>query len=371
MKLYDCGDDAFLMNIENAGQGDFDTLCRYVTGHVRDAEISENDIAGNRFLSVRGNSGYEYLYYVPAAECVRMIVCEKGELIPEKLTQEDCFEGDKKIIQLCPDDEKANFGMGYIICIGNGHFIIYDGNGDLGGMSEKIMHYLNSNTPKGVKPIIDAWFVTHFHWDHVAGMLDFSKKYSSDVCVRNIIANFPALENVYSRERGPNTEFYVSWWPKITRNFSEAKIWKVHTGQKIRVADVVIEILFTHEDVYPVTLYSNDTTTVSKMYIDGKSIFFAGDVSGSEPCRLIHDMYGTYLKSDIYQVSHHGWDSEALKFYFDVDADIVLWPLRKRDWDIIRQFPATACMVREMNEGKRSFLISRDDDIVIDFKDLN
>ena len=367
MPLYYSGDDTFVMTAENTSLEDFLRIADDIKEGSAEEDIRESAIGENKFLYVGKDEGYEGAYYIPCRREVRMVKRLSGALVPQRLTDKDSFGSKKKLIQLCPDDNFGNFGMGYIISLGEGHFIIYDGNGDPGGMAEKILGYLLADTPEGQKPIIDAWFITHFHWDHVAAMFDFAKKYADRVEVRNLLANFPDLSAVYIKERGPNTEFYARWFPKILECFSTAKVWKLHTGQSYFVGDVRVEVLLTHEDVYPEKLRSNDTSTVTMMYINGKKIFFPGDIEYEKACKLIHDMYGSYLKSDYYQVSHHGWGSEALYFYDDVDAPVFLWPLRKRDWEIIQQFPATKRMTAEMNEGKREFLVTRDDDHILEF----
>lgn len=374
MPLYYSGDDTFVMSVEAASYEDFLAVSNEITLGCADDDICSYTIGENSFIWVRKSHGYDGAYYIPCRKQVRMVKRSSGDMIPTYLTERTSFAEKKKLIQLAPDGDAGNFGMGYIICLGDGHFIIYDGNGDFGGMAEKILDHLLSNTPEGRKPVIDAWLVTHVHWDHVAAMFDFAKKYADRVEVRNLLANFPAHHNIYIKERGPNTDFYARWWPKICGWFSEAKIWKLHTGQCFTVGDVKIEVLLTHEDVYPATLYPNDTSTVTMMYINGKKIFFPGDIEYEIPCKLIHDMYGSYLKSDYYQVAHHGWNSNALYFYDDVDAPNVLWPLPQRtvgngenNRELVLQFPATQRLISDWKENKKQFFRTEKEDDIFEF----
>jgi hypothetical protein len=365
--IYYSGNDTFVMNIENASLEDYISTCDQIKANSTSDDIYTHNIGDNLFIWVNKSEGYEGAYYIPSRNQVRMIKRLSGQMIPLSLTEEKSFGERKKLIQLCPDDNASNFGMGYIVCLGNGHFIIYDGNGDSGDMATKIYNHLVSNTPDGHKPIIDAWIVSHVHWDHVTAMLDFSNKYAEKTEVRNILANFPAHHNLYIKERGENTNFYSSWWPKILANFSSAKEWKIHTGQVIEIADVRIEVLLTHEDVYPATLYPNDSSTVTMMYLNGQKIFFSSDIEYEYPCKLLHDMYGSYLKSEYYQASHHGWNSEALYFYDDVDAKNILWPVRYRYWEMIQQFPATKRLTSDLESQKKKFYMTIDEDSIIEF----
>lgn len=364
--VYYSGDDTFVMNVENASYDDY----LKIIGEIGQANVSDtvytNTINGNEFFWAQKDEGYEGAYYIPSSKQIRMVKRLHGELVPPSLTESDSFGRSKKLIQLCPDDEAGNFGMGYILCLGKGHFIIYDGNGDSGDMAGKIYKYLVENTPDGQPPIVDAWFISHVHWDHVTAMLDFAKKYSDRVEVKNLLANFPALHNLYIKERGPNTDFYARWWPEILRSFPLARVWKLHSGQRFSVGDVTVEVLMTHEDVYPATVYPNDSSTVTMMYVNGKKIFFSADIEYATPCKMLHDMYGSYLKSDYYQVAHHGWNSEALYFYDDVDAPNVLWPVRYRYWNMIQQFSATQRLTEELESGKRNFYLTIDQDAIIE-----
>ena len=364
--VYYSGDDTFVMNLENASHDDYINVIEEIKESCSPDSVYNYTINENEFFWDQNKEGYEGAYYMPSSKQIRMIKRLHGAFVPPSLTEESSFGQTKKLIQLCPDDEASNFGMGYILCLGKGHFIIYDGNGDSGDMATKIYNYLVDNTPDGQLPVIDAWFISHVHWDHVTALLDFSKKYADKVELKNLLANFPALHNLYIKERGPNTDFYARWWPEILRGFPLAQVWKLHTGQRFSVGDVTVEVLLTHEDVYPATIYPNDSSTVTMMYVNQKKIFFPADIEYSTPCKMLHDMYGEYLKSDYYQVAHHGWNSEALYFYDDVDAPNVLWPVRYRYWEMIQQFCATQRLTDELNAGKRNFFMTIDKDAIIE-----
>ena len=364
--VYYSGDDTFVANIEEASYEDYLKVIEEIKKDSVPSRIYTHAINQNEFFWAQKENGYEGAYYIPFSRQIRIIKRLQGELVPLSLTKESSFDRQKKLIQLCPDDKASNFGMGYILSLGKGHFIIYDGNGDLGDMAGKIYKYLVENTPCGHLPTVDAWFVSHVHWDHVTALLDFSRRFADKVEVKNFLANFPALHNLYIKERGPNTDFYAFWWPEILSRFPLARVWKLHTGQRFNVGDVTIEVLLTHEDVYPATLYPNDSSTVTMMYVNEQKLFFAADIEYDTPCRMIHNMYGPHLKSDYYQVAHHGWNSEALCFYDDVDAPNVLWPVRYRYWDMIQQFGATQRLSEELNSGKRRFFMTVDKDDVIE-----
>ena len=60
------------------------------------------------------------------------------------------------------------------------------------------------------------------------------------------------------------------------------------------------------------------------MTLGGKTTLFTGDAQ--EPnCNFMVDVYGSWLKCDIFQLPHHGYNGATLAFYQAVDPDICLW----------------------------------------------
>ena len=162
---------------------------------------------------------------------------------------------------------------------------------------------------------------------------------------------------------------YAVWLPGICRAFPDAAVWKVHTGQRFAVGPAEVEVLLTQEEWPPAEMIVNDTSLVTRVTVNGRGILFPADISGEVGCRLLHDMYGGYLRSEFYQIAHHAWDTEALLFYADVDPQTLLWPLRQKDWDPANRmwtFPATRVMKREMEENRRRFLIAGDANVTVE-----
>lgn len=366
LPLLDCGDGVYQRVCENVTAEDFDAYIAAFQESDPEA-VTVESIEKNRFLSVRKDEGYVYASYFPCRKQVRIRFAEKGELIPRQLGEKDSYVGEKTVTQIAPNDEAKNFGMCYVFALGEGHFLIYDGLGDRGGDEEKIYSALLSATPQGQKPVVDAWIFTHPHFDHIAGVRQFAVRYAVDVTVRNFVMNMAPAKRFPLHLWGEICACYAKWMPDIFRSFPGAKIWKVHTGQSFSVGDARVEVLYTQEEFQKDVLPINDTSLVTRVFLSGKTLIFPADISGAEECQLIHDLYGSYLKSDYYQLAHHAWDTDVLRFYYDIDPKYMLWPLRARDWARERMwtFPATKVYVKEMNEGTRTFYIARGEDIVL------
>ena len=366
MPITDCGDGVFLRVSEEVSEEDFD---RYAEAYRRESAdaVSFAELAGNRFLSVMRGEGYLYAGYFPSRRQMRLLFTEKGKLLPRQLGEKPSYVGEKTVTQVAPNDEAKNFGMCYVFSLGEGHFLIYDGLGDRGGDEEKIYETMRAATPEGQKPVVDAWILTHPHFDHIAGVWKFALTYSEAVEVRNFVMNMTAYDRFPLRIWGEVAACYGRWLPETFRAFPDAKVWKAHTGQTFSVGDANVEILYTQEEYVGANPPMNDTSLVTRVTVAGKTLLFPADISGAEACQWIHDIYGAYLKSDYYQLAHHAWDTDVLRFYYDIDPKYMLWPLRARDWDreTMWTFPATKVYVEEMKQKTREFYIARGENITI------
>lgn len=362
LPITDCGDGVFLRVAEDVSEAEFDAYA----ARYRDV-ASFFEIAENRFFSVERGEGYLYAGYFPSRRQLRLLIAEKGELLPEQLGEKASYVGAKSVTQIAPNDEEKNFGMCYVFSLGEGHFMIYDGLGDRGGDEEKIYETMRKDTPDGQKPIVDAWILTHPHFDHIAGVWKFALRYSADVIVRHFVMNMTAYHRFPLQIWGEVAACFGRWLPETFRAFPDAKVLKAHTGQTFSVGDARVEVLFTQEEYVGAHPPMNDTSLVTRVFLAGKSLIFPADISGADACQWIHDIYGSYLKSDYYQLAHHAWDTDVLRFYYDIDPKYMLWPLRARDWnrETMWTFPATKVYVAEMNAGTREFYIARGENITI------
>ena len=365
--IINCGDGAYqVMTV--ALRAEFDAFVSELSGK---GEVAfDNDMGGNRFFAVSHAEGFSYTFHDKSRDRVGIMYSKNGTLAPRELGDKPFYSGERRLLQLAPNTDERNFGMCYVIALGEGHFIIYDGDGDHSSDDDRLFDYLKKWTPSGQHPIIDVWVATHPHWDHLSGFAKFSKKYNGEVELKHILLNIPSLDVKYREQDLPDYHSSVNeWLPAVFNSFPEAKIHKVHSGEIFNVGGVGLEILYTHEMIHPYRydLAANDTSVVSRIFINGKTVFFSADISGGTACRMIHHMYGSYIKSDIYQVAHHGWHSDAIEFYYDVDPETVVWPNFKQDWDAIKELNTTKQLMAEYAEGKRNFIIANGKDDIISF----
>ncbi|MBE6554660.1 MAG: hypothetical protein E7663_00305 [Ruminococcaceae bacterium] len=327
--------------------------------------------ASTQYFSVTGSTSNVALdtMFSPA---IRVIVTKVGEnsiltTPPAKLQSLQTFTPNSKVatarltsVQLKPEC----CGNCYIYALEDGSFIVLDGGGSSSTSStnsdaehlykvlEKMHTEISGSSVSKSNPIrIAAWYISHSHNDHhdvfykfcqsytnSAGIFGFGAKYAT---IDYLIANFASDDEVYN-VYDPNIaklripfDLENSSWP--TDMNGKIKYLKVHTGQKLWFANAELEVLYTHEDVYPWSLeYYNNTSTVIRFNIydtngtgtKGECInsgLWLGDLQyrGSQTMRA---MYGDYLKSDMVQIAHHGGNGSELELYKLVNAEVIWWP---------------------------------------------
>lgn len=301
---YDCGDGALELLYEGTGEQDYRNYLETLekNGYL---PYSENTIAGNLFADCINDTVQVHISFIKNSGAIRIISEMKGELYPVNALQYTKI-AEPSITQLALDfkTNNASNGMGYIITLEDGSFIIYDGgfNAD----AEQMYELLRTMNKREGKPVISAWVLTHVHTDHVQCFIRFAQNYSDKVELKYFLVNVPSAITMTSSNYSDSSEKYSSDVKNAAKAFKGVKQLKVHTGQKLSFAGAELEILYTHEALYPEVIeHHNNVSTVTRVNIAGQKIFMFGDAY-KPVCDILVGMYGNELKSDIVQVAHHG-----------------------------------------------------------------
>ncbi len=293
---------------------------------------SENNIGGNLFATYTNNSTMVHTYYVKNDNAVRIITGSNvgDPALPDVVSGPEQYTKitESKITQMTLHYESGNFGMCYIVTLEDGSFIVFDGGGSTGGVDHiRLYNLLNklNERPDG-KIVIAAWILTHSHWDHFMGFYNLCTTYGSQIKVERYIANVPD-STVYHNSGNPNLYMENGSFDRAAQAVGGIKLIKPYTGMKFWIRNAEIEVLYSHEALYPTLLHTfNDSTMVTKMKLAGQTIAWLGDVQ-AEGSRVMCDMYdASVFKSDIVQVAHHGHTGATKEVYKRIDAAIALWP---------------------------------------------
>lgn len=237
-------------------------------------------------------------------------------------------------------------GLSYVVTLEDGSFIVFDGGNVSTSGAEydrlwKVLNKLNEDITGKVtsssNPVhIAAWVLTHGHGDHFRVFNQFLKKYGPDgrLVMDYMIANIVGVDSVSTFTSIANeypTSLIAEMQKVVKGGF---KYLKVHTGQRLYLANCEIEVLMTWEDHNPLAPNNtNETNTVLRFALSNKDAptapeyvqIWTGDANRWQS-RYMCAMYGEYLKADMVSIAHHGNNGCEIDFYEMVDPTVVWWP---------------------------------------------
>ena len=207
-----------------------------------------------------------------------------------------------------------DFGLSYAIRLSDGRFIVIDGGWNFEPDVDRLFKCLKKESPFE-KPIIAAWILSHPHEDHFHCFIGFMDKYGSHVTLEKCLFNFPEHDDTehypglthIDEKLGDLSAF--THIPMMLERIekSGADIYTPHTGQKFKIGDAELEILASMDDTIHVTDNINSTSLVIRMTLGGQTILWTNDAGFSYA--KLPERYGEYLKADILQIPHHGFQS--------------------------------------------------------------
>ena len=332
LKTTDCGNDNILMTSQYNSVDDFKAYCEKISDAGFE-KVNTREVNGHIFVTYMGEIDYVYAYYakdhgdVNGLGSIKVVAGPKDSFAMGDFTEER-EEKYTPNVSVIGAKKEYNNGQGYVFRLPDGRFIIHDGG--VHDAADKIFEALKAQAPDPNNIVIAAWFVSHPHGDHQWVLERFLENRYGDktVTLQRIIFNY-ADASAYKIKDDDNVGTVNDMYSKIKQYASGTQIIKAHTGQEFKFGSVSVEILYTVEDYLPGNLdYVNTSSMVVRINIGGQKMMMLAD-STPRSASIIKSMWGSYVKSDVVQLAHHGiWGaSEAL--YADIQADIVLWPTQK------------------------------------------
>jgi len=206
--------------------------------------------------------------------------------------------------------ELQQFGNSFVIQLKNGHFIISDG-----GMAceiDYLFDYLDTLTVSNEKPVIEAWFISHAHFDHSGVLRKIAKNphMAERIYVEGLYYNEPN-DSVIALDPPVRSDVVLMRAAAeclCNTNGESPKIYRPQTGQRYYFNDITIDIVLGQEQL-PFEEYSgdfNDSSTWCMVTIDGQKCLFGGD-GDKGGMRFIMDTYDKeYMTVDFFTLLHHG-----------------------------------------------------------------
>ncbi len=320
--VYNCNDGSVLHNYTGKTDADFAAVCAYYTEQGFQVYSSRN-MAENTVATFVGDGPMAHVYWIKAKGELNIVLSDTAaSTLPPMAPEVTDGEYECSVIQL-KDNTNVN-GMSYIIQLKDGSYIVYDGS--YSGQARKLTKYMQDNYHGEGKPIVRAWVLTHSHNDHYPTFQTVARRMENTVKVEYIIYSPINRENYELNEEESyfgSEDFFAD-----VAQFEGARLVYAHTGMDFTFCNLKMEVLMTPETLFkggePKGNFNN-TSVVTRLYDEDYSALFLGDIA-VKGSTYIHEIYGSYLKSDMCQVSHHGVEDVPLSFYEEVQASILYYP---------------------------------------------
>ena len=221
--------------------------------------------------------------------------------------------------------EQGGQAMSYILRTRAGRLVVIDGG------EHRDTAYLLEQLKKladGV-PVVEAWFLTHAHYDHITAFMEIVRDHAQEVTIRRIYYRFPDAAVI--RRFEPESASTIEEFERLLPLFA-SRCTVVNTGDAVDVEELHFDVLTTPHMVYP-TNTINNASVVLRLTVDGQRLLFLADLGEEAGDRLLAVQGAQGLRADICQMAHHGQRGVSRAFYAAVAPKLCLWPTPQWLWD--------------------------------------
>ena len=184
---------------------------------------------------------------------------------------------------------------------------------------------------KSLGGVVDAWFLTHAHFDHYGALADIIK--TSDcggLQIKKIIHKFLPIDFIAETESDS-----IPYLTPFLDNLAQRGL-NVETPSVSQVWDFGEGLTFECLNDYDLSMRGNSINNSSICYRvmnGGKSILITGDIGWPMADKMLETVSHEKIKSDIVFLSHHGQNGANKNFYEVVNPEICVWPTVQWLWD--------------------------------------
>jgi len=305
-----------------------------------------NENVGNLYRTYTKKDVKIHTYYAACDNTVRII---RGSIKTTGLVKDNVITDGKindfSVISLPLDYEARDGGMSYVLTLEDGRFVIIDGGASNLKDSRRLYQVLEKANQRTDGIVIAGWFITHEHDDHYGVMEKFLSTYGKRVRIEKVYCSTPSESYSYNSLNPGN--FMTIDFPALADKVGGIPVTILHTGQKFKIGNAEFEVLYTSEDLYPTKFtFFNDASMVFRVSTKEGNALFLGDAADATS-EVLCKRYGSYLKSDLVQMAHHGWDGVTYAVYELVQPSVITWPNSRSEYEknLVGDVPA----YREIN----------------------
>ena len=215
--------------------------------------------------------------------------------------------------------------MSFVVETADGKLIVIDG-----GKPGDAQHLLDTlrRLSGAEKPHVDAWFLTHNHIDHTGALITLIREQPDAFEVDAYYYNFPSDQFLTRYEPGTVKEYeeFRSVKPVVA-----PKSEMITQGDVYEFGGARFDVLYTPDPAFTMNVVNN-SSSVLKMTLGGKTVLFLGDLGGEAGQKLL-SLHGDAIKSDYVQMAHHGQNGVDRPVYEAAAPSACLWCAPDWLWD--------------------------------------
>jgi beta-lactamase superfamily II metal-dependent hydrolase len=197
-----------------------------------------------------------------------------------------------------------------------------------------LFDYLESLTPDGEKPIVEAWVISHAHYDHIRVFdpLITKKEYADRIYVEGFYFNEPSDE-ANSIETAVKTELLNLDGVKNilkTTDGGHPEVYRIRTGERYYFNDITMDVMLTQEQLL-VSDYEdgyNETSSWVLYTIEGQTVLIGGDAGAAGMKGVMNAYSQDYLTVNMFSALHHGHNTRGDFTKYCKVKDVVLYSER-------------------------------------------
>ena len=215
-------------------------------------------------------------------------------------------------------DDSGNQGMFYTLKNNyDGYFIIVDGGWP--DNEAKVRQVISDNGG-----VVDAWFLTHYHTDHVEAFNAIAAN-PDGIVIKKIYAT-PLDKKYFLKvaKEWDNVESYQRFCD-VTKNMTNLSY--PSRGDKITLDGLQVTFFNSYDKtlIHNSGDIPNNDSLVFKISGKKDSILFLGDVHDKKLGQYLLTTYQDALDAEYVQAGHHGNNSLPVSFYEELDMRIMFF----------------------------------------------
>lgn len=322
----DYGDDWYVMELKGKGLLTYAELENYVktmeeAGFKKYADNGKTGIENSMFTAtLTRDDTVVAVTMITAVRTVYISVAERKHVSPHLIYDASYVEGNIPGAKTTMTMQMLkNTGNCYIMQLKNGHYIINDGG--YPEESRMLINYLIENAPEGQKPVVEAWFISHDHSDHM-GPLYNSFEFAYDIYVEGFYSNSVSKDVQSLVDMSGDSAVGTAARATLDCRNSAGEptpLYRMHAGERYYFNDITVEVLYTCEQIKESEYEGNlNASTTWLMYnIEGQKVFMSGDAEIVNMRHVAGYFDKSFFAVDLMNMPHHGYNyySDDLSYY--------------------------------------------------------